>query len=77
MREVIDGSRTRRPGLWSPGDGYGLTFTQHGEPLLHRFRGLDPAMGEEAAGHLVLRDLKLTQTFLGEHCRARTGPGLC
>jgi hypothetical protein len=46
-------------------EGYGLTFAQRGEPLLHRFRALDVAMGSEAAAHLVLRDLKLTQTFLG------------
>ena len=52
-------------------DGYSLTFTQRGEPLLHRYRGLDPAMGGEAAGRLVLRDLKLTQTFLGEQMAGR------
>ena len=51
--------------------GYSLTFTQHGEPLLHRFRALDTEMGEEASGKLVLRDLKLTQTFLSEQLPGR------
>jgi hypothetical protein len=52
-------------------EGYGLTFTQRGEPLLHRFRALDTAMGSEAAAHLVLGDLRLTQTFLGTRLPGR------
>jgi hypothetical protein len=52
-------------------EGYGLTFAQRGEPLLHRFRALDEAMGPEAAGRLVLRDLKLTQTFLSAQLPGR------
>jgi len=70
VREVIDGLDLAVLVLVS-GDGYGLTFTQGGEPLLHRFRGLDPAMGAKAAGQLVLRDLKLTQTFLSEQLPGR------
>ncbi len=46
--------------------GYSLTFTRAGEPLLHRFRAMDGKMGEEAAARLVLRDLRLTRTFLGD-----------
>ena len=70
VREVISALDLAALVLVS-GDGYGLTFARRGEPLLHRFRGLDPAMGGEAAGRLVLRDLKLTQTFLAEQLPGR------
>jgi len=70
LREVIDGLELTALVLVSSG-GYGLTFAQGGEPLLHRFRALDPAMGVEAAERLVLRDLKLTQTFLNEQLPGR------
>jgi hypothetical protein len=46
--------------------GYSLTFTRNAEPLLHRFRAMDTRMGDEAAARLVLRDLKLTRTFLSD-----------
>lgn len=44
-------------------EGYSLTFLRRGEPLLHRYRALADAA---AADRLVLRDLKMTQTFLEE-----------
>jgi len=47
-------------------DGYSLTFTRRGEPLLHRFRALDTETGGDTVARLVLRDLKLTGTFLGD-----------
>ncbi|MEZ5333300.1 MAG: hypothetical protein R2991_14945 [Thermoanaerobaculia bacterium] len=44
-------------------EGYSLTFLRAGEPLLHRYRAL---AGAGAADRLVLRDLRMTQTFLEE-----------
>jgi hypothetical protein len=45
-------------------EGYSLTFLRDGEPLLHRFRALGD--GGAGADRLVIRDLKLTQSFLDE-----------
>lgn len=44
-------------------EGYALTFLQAGDPLLHRYRALARSSGGE---RLVVRDLKLTRTFLDE-----------
>jgi len=65
IRSVVDGAGLGVLALVGS-TGYSLTFMQHGEPLLHRFRALDTAMGGEAAAQLVLRDLKLTRSFLEE-----------
>lgn len=51
--------------------GYSLTFVQGGEALLYRFRALDSDIGGDAAARLVLRDLKLTRTFLAEQLPGR------
>jgi hypothetical protein len=65
VHDVVDGVDLAAMALVSSA-GYSLTFVRAGEPLLHRFRALDPGIGGEAAAQLVLRDLKLTRTFLGE-----------
>ncbi len=49
--------------------GYSLTFTRNAEPLLHRFRAMEMPMGDAAAASLVLRDLKLTRTFLSDQLK--------
>jgi hypothetical protein len=70
VHEVVDTLELAAIVLVSPG-GYSLTFTQRGEPLLHRFRALENEMGDEASARLILRDLKLTQTFLSEQLAGR------
>lgn len=65
VRDVVGDIDLAAVVLVSPA-GYSLTFLRHGEALLHRFRALDPDVGGDAAARLVLRDLKLTQTFLAE-----------
>jgi hypothetical protein len=47
-------------------DGYTLLFTRHGEPVLYRFRALDPALGEAQHDATVARDLRLTRAFVAE-----------
>lgn len=46
---------------------YSLTITSGGEPLLYRFKNLGPQAPEAALEHLVLRDLRLTASFLEEN----------
>jgi len=70
VREVVDEIDLAAIVLVSAG-GYSLTFTQAGEPLLHRFRGLDSGIGGDAAARLVQRDLKLTQTFVNQQLPGR------
>jgi hypothetical protein len=44
------------------GTGYTLLFARHGEPVLHRFKGVDGPGGDGS----VPRDLRLTRAFVGE-----------
>ncbi len=44
-------------------EGYALTFLQAGTPVVYRYRALAASSGRE---RLVVRDLKLTRTFLAE-----------
>ena len=46
--------------------GYTLIFTRHGEPVLYRFRALDPGLGEAQRAATVARDLRLTRAFVAE-----------
>jgi hypothetical protein len=48
-------------------DGYTLIFARHGEPILHRYKGLAGVSAESAPGGPVVRDLRLTRNFLDEH----------
>jgi hypothetical protein len=46
--------------------GYTLVFTQHGRPVLYRFRGLDGGLGEAQRASIVARDLRLTRAFVAD-----------
>jgi hypothetical protein len=46
--------------------GYTLLFARRGEPILHRFKSLDPALPPDQLAALVQRDLRLTRAFLAE-----------
>ncbi|MCZ6506669.1 MAG: hypothetical protein O7A04_01285 [Acidobacteria bacterium] len=70
VQEVVEGVDLAAVVLVSAG-GYSLTFTERGQPLLHRFRALDSGLAGDAAARLVLRDLKLTRTFLQEQLPGR------
>jgi len=48
-------------------DGYTLIFARRGEPLLHRFKAMAGAATETAPGGSVVRDLRLTRSFLDEN----------
>ncbi|MCB1037472.1 MAG: hypothetical protein KDD47_26815, partial [Acidobacteria bacterium] len=48
------------------GDGYTLLFARGREPVLHRHKASDGALSYEVREQRVLRDLKLTRTFLDE-----------
>ncbi len=52
-------------------NGYGLTFLQRGEPVLHRFRALDSGVDDQAAADLVRRDLRLTASFIADQLPGR------
>ncbi len=45
-------------------EGYTLVFTLHGEPVLHRYKGLSESLPPEALAGAVRRDLRLSRTFL-------------
>ena len=45
---------------------YSLLITVRGEPLVHRFKAYHPELPAEAMGRFVVRDLRLTRTFLAE-----------
>ncbi len=45
---------------------YSLLIVSRGEPVVHRFKSYRPELPAEAKRRLVLRDLRLTRTFLGE-----------
>ncbi len=70
IREVVSDLDLALLVLVSAG-GYSLTFTQRGEPLLHRFRALDTSLRGEDAAQLVVRDLKLTRSFVEEQLPER------
>ncbi len=47
-------------------DGYSLILANHGEPVLHRYKGLGAA-GDSNPGGSVVRDLRMTRNFLDEN----------
>ena len=47
-------------------ESYSLLIVTRGEPLLHRFKSFQSALPPDAIERMVLRDLKLTKTFLAE-----------
>jgi len=47
--------------------GYTLVVVRGDEPVLHRFKSFAPTLPEAARGASVIRDLRLTATFLEEH----------
>jgi hypothetical protein len=47
--------------------GYTLVAVRGDEPVLHRFKGFTDALPEDARAASVVRDLRLTATFLEEH----------
>lgn len=47
--------------------GYTLVVVRGDEPVLHRSKGFTDALPEDARGSSVVRDLRLTATFLAEH----------
>jgi hypothetical protein len=51
------------------GDGQALLFARADQPVLHRYKPVDAGAGEAADGdgRLVVRDLRLTLSFLGEN----------
>ena len=52
--------------------GYTLLFTRHGQPVLHRFRALEPGLGEAQRASTVARDLRLTRAFVAEQLPDQT-----
>lgn len=46
--------------------GYTLVLTRGAEPVLHRFKSFPDSLPEQARGASVIRDLRLTGTFLEE-----------
>lgn len=46
--------------------GYTLLFARGDQPILHRFRSLDPALSREQHEELVVRDLRLTRAYFQE-----------
>ncbi len=48
-------------------DGYTLIFARRGEPLLHRYKAMAGAATETAPGGSLVRDLRLTRSFLDEN----------
>src|SRR6185295_2340617 len=48
-------------------EGYTLVFARSGEALLHRYKGLNNTLPEEAQPGFIARDLRLTRNFLDEH----------
>jgi len=47
--------------------GYTLVVVHGDEPVLHRFKGFADALPDDARAASVIRDLRLTATFLEEH----------
>jgi hypothetical protein len=48
-------------------DGYTLIFARRGEPLLHRYKAMAGAGVETGPSGTVVRDLRLTRSFLDEN----------
>ena len=46
--------------------GYTLAFVRDGEPVIHRHKGFAGSLPDEAQGGFVVRDLRLTRSFLDE-----------
>lgn len=49
------------------GETYTLSFFRAGEPLIYRFKALTEEMPADARQHNVLRDLRVTGSFMREH----------
>jgi hypothetical protein len=46
---------------------YTVVFARGGEPVLYRYKAFADGLPEAARSGMVVRDLKLTRNFLGEH----------
>ena len=58
-------------------DGYSLVYARGGEPLLHRFKAFSTQLPAAARADLVIRELRLTPSFLAEQLPgAERGPVL-
>lgn len=55
--------------------GYTLIFARHGRPVLHRYKGFAAALPDGSRGGFVVRDLRLTRTFLDESFPGATVEG--
>jgi len=62
-----DGARSLVGMLLGSDGGYTLVVVRGDEPVLHRFKGFSDALPEDARASSVIRDLRLTATFLEEH----------
>ncbi len=66
-----EGDRTLAGLMLASEGGYTLVVVRGDEPVLHRFKGFTDALPQDARGASVIRDLRLTATFLEEHYPGR------
>lgn len=72
-----DAERTLDGFVLAEDDGYSLVFARGAEPLLHRFKAFSGQLPASARGEQVIRELRLTASFLAEQLpEARPGPVL-